>query len=140
MPGNLTDTLGIAALVQCLVKALSDEIDHGTYQHDCHPIMVQQNKWRAARFGNQAMLVDTYTYEVAPITEVVEQMVQKLLRTAEELDCVRYLEHCNTLARSPSAAQQQLDILTATNDPAEVVRQLTDASRVSDQAAGSMSS
>ena len=50
--------------MQCLVKALSDEIDNGTYQHDSHPMMVQQNKWRAARFGNQAKLVDTYTYQV----------------------------------------------------------------------------
>ena len=64
MPGNLTDTLAIAALIQCLVKALSDEIDNGTYQHDSHPMMVQQNKWRAARFGNQARLVDTYTYQL----------------------------------------------------------------------------
>ena len=62
MPGNLQDTLALAALVQCLVKALSDEIDNGTYQHDSHPMMVQQNKWRAARFGNQARLVDTDTY------------------------------------------------------------------------------
>ena len=37
MPGNLADALAIAALVQCLVKALSDEIDQGAYQHDCHP-------------------------------------------------------------------------------------------------------
>ena len=62
MPGNLHDTLALAALMQCLVKALSDEIDNGTYQHDSHPMMVQQNKWRAARFGNQAKLVDTNTY------------------------------------------------------------------------------
>jgi carboxylate-amine ligase len=29
MPGNLADVLALAALVQCLVKALSDEIDEG---------------------------------------------------------------------------------------------------------------
>ena len=57
------------------MKSLSDEIDHGTYQHDCHPMMVQQNKWRAARFGNQAMLVDTYTYQTAPVAQVVDEMV-----------------------------------------------------------------
>ena len=51
MPGNLEDSLAIAALIQCLVKALSDEIDRGAYQHDCHPMMVRQNKWRASRFG-----------------------------------------------------------------------------------------
>jgi carboxylate-amine ligase len=103
-------------------------------------MMVQQNKWRAARFGNQAMLVDTYTYEVAPTAEVVEQMVEKLRATAAELGCERYLDHCNTLAQSPSAAQRQLNILAATKDPTEVVRQLTDASRVSDATTGSQTS
>jgi carboxylate-amine ligase len=130
MPGNLEDTLAISALVQCLVKALSDEIDHGTYQHDCHPMMVQQNKWRASRFGNQAKLVDTYTYEVHSVPRVVEDLVHQLQPTAQELGCQAYLDHCVTMARNPSAAQQQLDILSETKDPREIVRQLTDAARV----------
>jgi carboxylate-amine ligase len=130
MPANLTDTLAIAAFIQCLVKALSDQIDQGTYQHDSHPMMVQQNKWRAARFGNQAMLVDTYTYQVAPVTRVVDEMVQKLRPTAAELCCEKYLDHCVHLANQPSAAQRQLDILAETNDPCEIVRQLTEAARV----------
>jgi len=75
---------------------------------------------------------------VAPTMEVVEQMVEKLRPMAAVLGCQPYLDHCNTLAQSPSAAQRQLDILAATNDPAEVVRQLTDASRVSDPATGSV--
>jgi carboxylate-amine ligase len=130
MPGNLTDTLAIAALIQCLVKSLSDEIDNGTYHHDSHPFMVQQNKWRAARFGNHARLVDTYTYESASVRQVVEGLAGVLRETAAELECIEQLEHCVTMAQSPSAAQRQLDLFTDTNEPAEVVRQLTEASRI----------
>ncbi len=54
MPGNLEDVLAIAALIQSLVRALSVQIDGGTYQHDCHPMMVRQNKWRACRYGTGA--------------------------------------------------------------------------------------
>ncbi len=132
MPANLEDTLAIAALVQCLVKYLSDEIDQGTYQHDSHPMMVQQNKWRAARFGNRAILVDTDTYQTAPVGKVVDEMVAKLRPTAVELCCENYLERCVNLSREPSAAQRQLDILEETGDPREVVRRLTDAARVED--------
>jgi carboxylate-amine ligase len=131
MPGNLTDTLAIAALVQCLVKSLSDEIDNGTYQHDSHPVMVQQNKWRAARFGNHARLVDTYTYRSASVAQVVEELMNLLQPTAIELGCADYLNHCLTMSREPSAAQRQLDLLAETNDSAEVVRRLTRLSRVS---------
>jgi carboxylate-amine ligase len=131
MPGNLTDTLAIAALVQCLVKALSNEIDNGTYQHDSHPMMVQQNKWRAARFGNQANLVDTNTYQVASLSRTVERLLEMLEPTATELGCSSYLTHCQMMAEQPSAAQRQLDLADETNDPREVVRRLTEESRIS---------
>jgi carboxylate-amine ligase len=130
MPGNLPDTLAIAALVQCLVKALSDEIDHGTYQHDSHPMMVQQNKWRAARFGNQARLVDTNTYQVESVARTVAHLADVLMPTAEELGCNDYLLHCVKMANSPSAAQRQLDLFAQSHDPREVVRQLADESRI----------
>ncbi len=132
MPNNLTDTLAIAALVQCLVKALSDEIDNGTYLHDSHPMMVQQNKWRAARFGNHARLVDTQTYHVATVAATVDHLVELLQPTASELGCETYLNHCVTMAANPSAAQQQLDLLEETRDPTEVVRRLTDEARISE--------
>jgi glutamate---cysteine ligase / carboxylate-amine ligase len=130
MPGNLQDTLGLAALVQCLVKAVSDEIDNGTYQHDSHPMMVQQNKWRAARFGNQARLVDTDTYRAAPVAQTVERLIELLQRTAAELQCESYLQHCLIMARNPSAAQRQLDLMDETKDPREVVRRLVEEARL----------
>jgi glutamate---cysteine ligase / carboxylate-amine ligase len=130
MPGNLQDTLAIAAMIQCLVKALSDEIDNGTYQHDSHPMMVQQNKWRAARFGNQARLVDTVTYQSAPVPETVERLVEVLRRTSEELCCSDYLEDCTRLAREPSAAQRQLDLMAQLDSPQDVVRRLTADARI----------
>ncbi|MCI0332221.1 MAG: YbdK family carboxylate-amine ligase [Planctomycetes bacterium] len=133
MPGNLTDTLAIAALVQCLVKALSDEIDNGTYQHDSHPMMVQQNKWRAARFGNQAKLVDTNTYHVATVAHTVKRLVEVLGPVATELRCESYLNHCVVMAENPSAAQRQLDLLAETGDAKQVVRRLTDESRISSE-------
>jgi glutamate---cysteine ligase / carboxylate-amine ligase len=130
MPGNLQDTLALSALVQCLVKALSDEIDNGTYQHDSHPMMVQQNKWRAARFGNRAKLVDTDTYKSATVEDTVQSLVEILRPTAAELDCENYLGHCVTMARNPSSAQRQLDLMTETNDPREVVRRLVEDARI----------
>jgi carboxylate-amine ligase len=131
MPRSLQDTLALAAMIQCLVKALSDEIDNGTYQSESHPMMVQQNKWRAARFGNQAKLVDTTTYTAAPVVETVDRLMESLARPAAELGCERYLEHCMAMARNPSAAQRQLDLMAELNDPAEVVRRLVNEARLS---------
>ena len=131
MPGHLDDVLGIAALVQCLIKALSDNIDEGTYQHDCHPMMVQQNKWRACRFGREASLVDTYSFSVQSVAEVVEHLVQLLEPHARQLACESYLRRVREMAHSPSWSHTQLGLLEETNDRAEVVRRLCRRSRLS---------
>jgi glutamate---cysteine ligase / carboxylate-amine ligase len=131
MPGSLADTMGIAAFAQCLVQALSDKIDEGAYQHDCHPMMVRQNKWRAGRFGMRAQLVDSYTYEVRSVRKVVEQLVDRLRPTAEKLDCRPYLDHVAQMAAGPTWADRQLELMTQTGDPAQVVRRLAAESRVS---------
>lgn len=131
MPGNLRDVMAITALVQCLVKALSDEIDQGAYQHDCHPMMVRQNKWRACRYGLGAKLVDSYTYETKSVPDVAAKLVKMLMPAAEELGCRNFLEECLALVARPSHAGRQLEIFQETNDPVEVVRRLTIQSRIS---------
>jgi gamma-glutamyl:cysteine ligase YbdK (ATP-grasp superfamily) len=82
------------------------------------------------------MLVDTYTYEVASVQQMVDRLVEILRPTAEELRCESYLNHCVAMAQGPSAAQRQLDIRAETDDPREVVRRLTEAARVSREEVG----
>ena len=131
MPGNLDDVVSMTAFIQCLVKALSDEIDGGAYQHDCHPMMVRQNKWRACRYGNRARLVNSYTYSVQPVSEIVRGLIVKLSDAADELDCREELQDVQRIADEPGWPQQQRDILRETDDPAEIVRRLTLRSRLS---------
>ena len=133
MPGNLDDVLAIAALVQCLVKALSDDIDGGAYQHDCHPMMVRQNKWRACRFGNRAQLVNSYTHDVQSVSHIVRDMIQRLVPTADALGCSAYLHQAQEVADRPNWASRQRRILDDTGDAAEIVRQLTVESRISER-------
>jgi glutamate---cysteine ligase / carboxylate-amine ligase len=131
VPGNLDDVLAITALVQCLVKALSDQIDEGTYQHDCHPMMVRQNKWRAARYGLDAQFVESQHYQTQPGREVVTQLANMLTPISKELQCDEYLVRIFDMAKKPTWADRQLAIFKETGDKAEVVRQLTAQSRLS---------
>jgi carboxylate-amine ligase len=135
MPGNLEDVLSITALIQCLVKCLSDEIDEGAYVHDFHPMMVRQNKWRACRFGNKAQLVNPYSHEIASVSVIVQQLIAHLQPTARELGCLSYLEDNQRIADEPGWAACQRSVLNETNDPVEVVRRLSEQSRISSSAA-----
>lgn len=123
MPPNLNQVLGITALVQCLVTAISDEVDEGTYQLDYHPMMVQQNKWRATRFGAEAQLVNSDDNEQYSVQESVERLVERLRPKAEKLRCSDELESALTIPSS-TGADQQLTIFEETGDKAEVVRRM----------------
>jgi carboxylate-amine ligase len=130
MPGRLDDAMAIAALVHCLVFALSEDIDQGAYQHDCHPMMVRQNKWRAARYGLDAELIDTVTHQKVPARLVLTNMVERLRDTAKQLRCEAHLDRFLELVGQPTWAGRQLAALKETGDAALVIRRMTELSRV----------
>jgi carboxylate-amine ligase len=133
MPGSLQDVMAIAALVQCLVKALSDEIDEGCWRAESHPMMVRQNKWRACRYGLKAKLVDPTTHETNTVPEVVEGLVRRLWSTAEELGCQPELHRVLGIASDTSWADRQLALLQETGSPVETQSSLICASSHSER-------
>ncbi len=132
MPGNIDHVCALTALIQCLVKNLSDEIDEGTYQFDCHPMMVRQNKWRAARFGISTSLVQAQDYGVRTVQQIAADLVGRLQDVAVDLGCESELLFVNEIAAGDSWSDRQRGILERTGEPSEIVRQLSAQSRVSD--------
>jgi carboxylate-amine ligase len=124
LPPDLPSVLGLTALVQCLVHDLSEKIDRGTYQFDCHPFLVRQNKWRACRYGLGASLVDPTSYETKPARQVVHDVVARLRGAADELGCARPLDSVLDMAERPTGADLQLAAFDETGDHAEVVRRM----------------
>jgi carboxylate-amine ligase len=126
MPASLSHVLSITALVQCLVVAISREIDQGTFQSDYHPMMVQQNKWRATRFGAEAELVSTRDYRQRSVEAFTVDLMNQVLDVAEELNCVEELMKLPEVVRH-AGARQQLQIFEETRSRTQVVRQMMDA-------------
>jgi carboxylate-amine ligase len=124
MPPSLEHVLGLTALTQCLVHDLSQEIDRGTYQFDCHPFLIKQNKWRACRHGMDARLVDAATHQAVPARQVVHSLLDRLRPRAEELGCVPYLEIVRDMAQGPTGSVRQLKAYEETSNLVEVVRRM----------------
>jgi len=134
MPGSLDDVLALTAMMQCLVVHLSNEIDEGAYQHDCHPMMVRQNKWRAARFGTSARLVNSFTFDVETVPQMTQRLTQQLAGIAKRLQCSDHLDRCNEIANRPSWSEQQRSLLKDGNTVAQMVDKMSQASRLSEHA------
>lgn len=124
MPPNLDDVIGITALIQCLVARLSEQIDEGVYQHDAHPMMVQQNKWKACRYGLTATLVDPATHQTIKSRKLIENLVEFLLPVADKLQCRTELEWVAKMIARPNGAERQIEVYQKTKDMRAVVETL----------------
>lgn len=127
LPPNLDDVLALTALTQCLVQALSQRIDEGVYQHDIHPIMVKQNKWKALRYGRKAELIDPVTHKTVPVREMAFFLYEQLKPFAQTLACTRELNHLISMMDRPSGADEQRQLFKESKSLPEVVRRLVDA-------------
>ncbi len=125
LPPNLEDALALAAMCQTLVVALGEQIDEGVYQHDIHPIMVRQNKWKAARYGMRTELIDPVSHQTVPVREILHALFETLQPHAEALHCQAEFAHLLRMIERPSGAERQMALFEETNgDLREVVRRL----------------
>ncbi|MCH7908408.1 MAG: hypothetical protein IIB38_02185 [Candidatus Hydrogenedentes bacterium] len=65
-----------------------------------------------------------------PAREVVREMVNTLRPASEELECSEYLDRVLVMADQPNWSQRQVQIYEELGDPVELVRRMTDASRL----------
>ncbi len=123
MPPNLDQVMAITALVQCLVHSISNEIDKGTFQSEYHPMMVQQNKWRATRYGSEARLITARDFQPRSVQTITDHLVDELMPIAESLECPDELRSAKRLPAN-TGALQQLRIFEATKSRRYVVRKM----------------
>ncbi len=131
MPANLRDVLGLTAMIQCLVRSLSDEIDRGTATPEPHPLMIRQNRWRACRFGLDAELVDPNSMEALPARQAAESLIRRLGKLSGFLGCRRHLGHALDMTAQPTGSERQIALYEELGDLVEVVRRLSGQSQLS---------
>jgi carboxylate-amine ligase len=136
MPADLPDVLGLTAIIQCLVRSLSEEIDRGRVGPEPHPLLLRQNRWRACRFGLDAKLVDPSTMEAQPARGAAEALIRRLEGLSGQLGCHRPLGHALGMTVRPTGAERQLILHREVGDLAEVVRRLAGRSRLSAEPVG----
>jgi glutamate---cysteine ligase / carboxylate-amine ligase len=122
MPQDLESVLGLTALIQCLVVALAGEDRGWPGLDECGLAIARQNRWRAARFGLGAELVDLRNGRRWSARRASKDLAARLRGIAESLGCVKELALVDAMADGPSGAEQQLATLERTGDLREVVR------------------
>jgi carboxylate-amine ligase len=122
MPADLSSLLGLTAIIQCLVRRLCIEFDHGMSESECQSLITRQNRWRACRYGMGAALVEPSTLEAVPARDALERLIVRLRGVAAELACEAQLESVRAAASRPNGSLRQLALFERSGDLAEVVR------------------
>ncbi|MGC7100468.1 glutamate--cysteine ligase [Amycolatopsis lurida] len=104
---TLEEVATIAAFTQCLVDDFSTRLDHGETLPTMPPWHVQENKWRAARYGMDAIIILDAAGSERLVTEDLDVVLERLEPVAKQLDCVRELRGVETILRNGASYQRQ---------------------------------
>jgi len=107
---DIDDAMALAALTQCLMHYLYRLQSEHMRWHDYPRFLVDQNRWRAIRYGYDEGMIDFTHASIIPIDHILQDMVGMLAQDARELDCLEELESVLTIPERGTSAHQQLGI------------------------------
>jgi carboxylate-amine ligase len=96
---RLEDTLTLAALNQCLLRMLWRLRVRNQRWRIYDRFLLEENRWRAQRYGVSEGLIDFGRAEIVPFPELMEELRELLLEDAQALGCV------DEITRAPEIAQ-----------------------------------
>lgn len=88
---SAAEVVSIAAFIHCLALHLEAQLDDGTLPRPLPPWHVQENKWRAARYGLDAIIIADADSRELLVTDHLAELLDRLTPVARRLGCEREL-------------------------------------------------
>ena len=123
-------TLGLAALVQGLVKELAEHFDAGKRLSRYPFEMLDENKWLAARHGLDGELVDLPRWDRVPARALGRRLLDRMREHCQDLGSLNELEAVGDLLDRGNGATRQVVVYEANHDLREVMAEIVAATAV----------
>ena len=107
------EVASVAALAQCLVEELSQKLDRGETLPTLQPWFVRENKWRAARYGMEAIIIQDAAGNEALVTDDLRAILERLTPIADALGCLDELWGIERILDGGASYQRQLGVAAA---------------------------
>jgi glutamate---cysteine ligase / carboxylate-amine ligase len=125
MPTKLEHTLAIVALVQALMAKLyllrRQNLGWRTYSRS----LIEENKWRAVRYGIHGKLIDFGKSKEVPTRDLVLELIDFVDEAAARLGTREQVQAVAKILDEGTSADRQIEIFrSAGNDPKAVVQWL----------------
>ena len=126
MPLHHEDMLSLVAFIQALVKTIVTRTERGQPLPVLPRVYIEENRWRAARYGLRGNMVDFIQKREVPTTAAIGAAIDLVSDAAAELGTTTYLDHVRQML-APSyrtGAERQIAAYKKRDDPRDVTRML----------------
>lgn len=121
---TLEETTAITALIQCLVDDFSARLDAGQSLPTMPDWFHDENKWRAARYGMDAIIIENAEADERLVTECLADEVTRLAPVAARLGCTDELNSITEIIDRGVPYQRLQNVFAATGSLTDVTRSL----------------
>jgi carboxylate-amine ligase len=122
-------TIAIAALAQAIVFKLYQLRVRNLGFRLYHRRLVEENKWRAARYGLDGKLIDFGRRQEVPMRSLALELLEFVDDVVDELGSRRETEYVRTILAEGTSADRQLEVYRETGDLRSVVNAIVDETR-----------
>lgn len=105
---RVEDGICIAALYLCWLRMLYRLRRSNLRWRRYAPLLINENRWRAHRYGIDEGLIDFGKGTIVPYAELLEEMLELIREDAEYFDCVAEVEHARQILAHGTSAHRQL--------------------------------
>jgi carboxylate-amine ligase len=122
-------TIALAALAQAIVVKLYKLRIRNLGFRLYHRRLVEENKWRAARYGLEGKLIDFGRRQEVPMRSLALELLEFVDDVVDELGSRRETDYVRTILAEGTSADRQLQVYRETGDLRAVVRAVVDETR-----------
>jgi len=126
MPTNMDDTIALVALIQALMAKLYLMYRRNTAWRSYPRSLIEENKWRALRFGADAKMIDFGRSEERPFSDLIAELLDFVKETSDIFGTTETVQRIQTMADKGTSAHRQIEIFEQTGSLKEVMRWITE--------------
>ncbi|OLC48192.1 MAG: carboxylate-amine ligase [Acidobacteria bacterium 13_1_40CM_65_14] len=124
-------SIAIAALAQAIIVKLFRLRERNLGFRRYHRALIEENKWRAARWGIDGKLIDFGKREEVPMRHLALELLAFVDDVVDGLGSRREVEYVQKILSDGTSAERQLQVYQATGDLRAVARSLVEETRES---------
>jgi carboxylate-amine ligase len=124
IPTRVDDTIAIAALFQAMVAKVNKLLDQNLTFRLHHKMLIEENKWRALRYGLDGKMIDFGKRIEVPVRDLIRELLVFVDDVLDDLRSRKEIRHIQTILNRGTSSDDQLRVWRETGDINAVVDRL----------------